>query len=180
MVTCKPALATGSLVLYAEICDLRGRSLNDFQSLLRNQHPFWYLGNKEAAWGFFKYQMTVTLSLTSAYFALALVSWNQNLLFTQGLHKVHCSFSGTKRQPREEKRARALGPESPIAEFQYFINYLIDVWPGAGHFTSLSLSLLIGKIVMSIIRNLWESWEIIYTKVSRIQQIFGRIQSCLI
>lgn len=43
----------------------------------------------------FKYQMTVTLSLTSAYF-LGFGFMKQNLLFTQGLHKVHCSFSGTK------------------------------------------------------------------------------------
>lgn len=47
--------------------------------------------------------MTVTLLLTSAYFALAFVSCNQNLLFALGLCKTHCSISGAKRQPREGK-----------------------------------------------------------------------------
>lgn len=47
MVTYKSALASGSLVLCTESCDLRGRGLHDFPSPLRNQHTFWYLGKEE-------------------------------------------------------------------------------------------------------------------------------------
>lgn len=45
MVSYQSALASGSSLLSTEICDLHGKGLNDFPSLLRNS--FWYLGKKE-------------------------------------------------------------------------------------------------------------------------------------
>lgn len=180
MVTYKSALASGSLVLSTESYDLCGRGLKWF-SISTWESTFILVSRKKGdifllLW--LKYQVTVTLWSTSAYLALALVTWNE----TSYLHSVYIRFivhSMAKRgspETKKEQEHRAEAPHSCVSILPQLFNSCVS--QGRAVY-SLNLTFLVSRTVMPIVTNGREAWEIIYGEVSSPRQAFRRMPRCV-